>query len=196
MQRISLLETAHTVVQNHLSSGGFAVDATLGNGHDTLFLAQTVGEHGHVFGFDIQSKAVDTTNQRLQQHGLAPRATLYHASHADMLEKIPKSMQGKIQALMFNLGYLPGADKSLITQSASTLQALTASLVLLAKGGVITVMAYPGHTGGDQESETLAAWCADLAKQPEYQVNTLLSMHAHATAPRLFVIRNKSNLLS
>jgi len=186
MQRISLLETAHSIVRTYLNCGGLAVDATLGNGHDTLFLAQTVGENGHVFGFDIQCKALAVTRQRLQQHDMQQRVTLYQASHADMLDKIPQSAHGQIQALMFNLGYLPGADKSLITQSASTLQALNACLALLANRGVITVMAYPGHAGGDQECETLAAWCAELA---EYSVETLLSMHAQAAAPRLFVIR-------
>ncbi len=189
MQRISLLETAHSFVQAHLSTGGLAVDATIGNGHDTLFLAQTVGENGHVFGFDIQTIALNATSQRLQQHGLQQRVTLYHASHADMLDNIPQSAHGHIQALMFNLGYLPGTDKSLITQSASTLQALNAALTLLTKRGVITIMAYPGHTGGDQESETLARWCAEIVKQPEHKVETVLSMHAKATAPRLFVIR-------
>ena len=189
MQRISLLETAHNVVREHLSHGGLAVDATLGNGHDTVFLAQTVGEHGHVFGFDIQSPALAATRRRLQQQGLAHRVSLYHASHADLLEHIPQSAQGRIQALMFNLGYLPGADKSLITQAASTLQALTAALQLLAQPGVITVMAYPGHAGGDEECEMLAAWCAELSGQTAYHVETLLSRHAQTAAPRLFIIR-------
>jgi SAM-dependent methyltransferase len=182
-------------VRTLLSNGGFAVDATLGNGHDTLFLAQTVGENGHVFGFDIQRPALETTQQRLQQHGLQHRVTLYHASHADMLDKIPLAAHGQIQAFMFNLGYLPGADKSLITQSASTILALNACLRLLARRGVITVMAYPGHAGGEQESENLAAWCAELADQPEYSVETLLSTHTQATAPRLFVISKQSILL-
>ena len=195
MQRISLLETAHNVVQAHLSPGGFAVDATIGNGHDTLFLAQTVGETGHVFGFDIQTPALDVTYRRLQQHGVQQRVTLYHASHADMLDNIPQHTHGQIHALMFNLGYLPGADKSLITQTASTLQALQASLSLLAASGIITVLAYPGHTGGDKESETLTAWCAELGQKPEYHVETQLSMHVQAAAPRLFVIRKKPNLL-
>ena len=195
MQRISLLETAHSVVRSHLSAGGFAVDATLGNGYDTLFLAQSVGKNGHVFGFDIQSLALAATRLRLQQYGLQQRATLYHASHADMLDNIPLNVHGKIQALMFNLGYLPGADKNLMTQPTSTLQGLNASLTLLAMRGVITVMAYPGHAGGDQESENVAAWCAELAKQAEFQVETLLSSHAQAIAPRLFVIRKLADLL-
>jgi hypothetical protein len=117
------------------------------------------------------------------------RASLFHASHAEMLNLIPQSLHGQIQALMFNLGYLPGADKNLITQSESTLRALNSALLLMAENSVITVLAYPGHAGGDQETENLTAWCAEPAVQMGFSVETLLSKHDQASAPRLFVIR-------
>jgi hypothetical protein len=193
MTRISLLETAHDIVRRHLTPNAFAVDATLGNGHDTAFLAQCVGEGGRVFGFDVQAQALANTGQRLLQQGLENRAVLFHASHAEMLAHIPEELQGRIRAVMFNLGYLPGAEKTLITQTGSTLAALDAACGLLAEQGVITVLAYPGHAGGDSETLALTDWCGQLPRQ--FQVEIVLSKLDKPTAPRLFVIRKQADLL-
>ena len=188
MPRISLLETAHRIVGAYLVGGSVAIDATLGNGHDLLFLAQAVGERGRVFGFDIQQPAVVSSYRRLLRHDLQRRATLRLASHADMHLKIPEVFRGQIKAVMFNLGYLPGADKAIITQIHSTLSALNAALSLLAPQAVITVLAYPGHQGGDSETRALEDWCNRLDKSI-FNVETIFSSHPQATAPRLFVIR-------
>lgn len=194
MTRISLLETAHDIVRQHLNAGGMALDATIGNGHDTVFLAQCVGETGHVFGFDIQLQALDNTRQRLQQRGLENRVSLFHVSHADIRACLSDKLRGGIRAVMFNLGYLPGGDKTVITQTSSTLDALDAASRLLAKPGVITVLAYPGHVGGDQETEELADWCARLDER-QFKVEIMLSSHEQPNAPRLFVIRKQADLL-
>lgn len=194
MTRISLLETAHEIVRRHLNSGGIAIDATVGNGHDTVFLAQCVGEAGHVYGFDIQTQALDNTRQRLQQRGLEERVTLFHASHAGMQAYIPEKLCAGIQAVMFNLGYLPGADKSVITQTQTTLDALDAAMHLLADHGVITVLAYPGHAGGDQEAEKLVDWCERLDKL-QFKFEIVLSRHPQTSAPKLFVIRKQTDLI-
>lgn len=193
MTRISLLETAHGIVRQHLTQGGIAVDATIGNGHDTVFLAQCVGDSGRVFGFDIQSQALANSRQRLREQGLESRATLFLASHADMPIHIPEALQGRIRACMFNLGYLPGADKTVITRTESTLAALAAACGLLAEQGVITVLAYPGHAGGDSETQALTDWCGRLPRQ--FQVEIVLSNLDKPTAPRLFVIRKQADLL-
>jgi hypothetical protein len=95
---------------------------------------------------------------------------------------------------MFNLGYLPGADKSVITQIDSTLAALNAACRLLAPRAVITVLAYPGHAGGDLETEQLAAWCRQL-DETRFNSEVILSSHDKPSAPRLFVIRKQSDLL-
>lgn len=195
MTRISLLETAHTVINRHMSNGGLALDATIGNGYDTVFLAHQAGAEGHVYGFDIQAVALANTRQRLQACGLVDRTSLFQASHAEMLNFIPETAQGKIQAVMFNLGYLPGADKTLITQSASTLAAVDAACRLLADRGVITVLAYPGHTGGDLETRSLAVWCRQADCMRQFQSEVLFSDHHHDRAPQLFVIRKASYLL-
>jgi predicted methyltransferase len=162
MTRISLAKVAHALIGESLKPGDVAVDATLGNGHDTLFLAHVVGPAGRVYGFDIQDQALDNTRRRLEEHGVAERVTLIQASHADMLEHIPVETHGHIGAIMFNLGYLPGADKRITTQTETTLQAVHVGCALLAAGGIMSLMAYPGHDGGDLESMRLAQCLAEL----------------------------------
>lgn len=194
MTRISLAETAHQLIVEQLKTGDAVIDATLGNGHDALFLAQTIGATGLLFGFDIQETALNNTRERLQSQQIQTAVTLFQASHAEMLALIPSQWHGKIQAIMFNLGYLPGADKTLITQATSTLKALAAANQLLAEQGILTVMAYPGHAGGDDETEQLAAWCQQLDPQ-QFSYQIILSHHPKPTAPRLFVIRKRGYLL-
>lgn len=188
MKRISLAETAHRIILEHLRQGDVVVDATVGNGHDAVFLAESVGNEGQVFGFDVQTQALQITRQRLQQQGLHPRVTLFHASHADMARHIPRELHGGIQAVMFNLGYLPGADKSIITQAQTTTRAVSAACGLLAAPGVITAMAYPGHAGGDEETRCLTQWLQQLDPAC-FTVETVYSQHHRDHAPRLFVIK-------
>lgn len=194
MQRISLLDTAHAIVREHLKPGGTAIDATMGNGHDTVFLAQCVGEQGRIFGFDIQFQALANTRQRLQLLGLENRAILFHASHAEMRQCLPANTAGLVQAIMFNLGYLPGTDKTIITQTQSTLAGLNAACCLLAEYGVITVLAYPGHPGGGHEMQGLADWSLQLNRRV-FQFEIIQSKHHQDKAPQLFVLRKQSNLL-
>jgi predicted methyltransferase len=187
MQHISLVNVAHNLIGETLRPGAIAVDATVGNGHDTVFLLDRVGPSGRVFGFDIQQSAIASTSMKTSADCL----TLIQASHALMDEKIPKQHHGNISAVMFNLGYLPGGDKSIITQTASTLAALTVACRLLADGGVITVMAYPGHTGGDVETEQVNDWCEQLNPE-QFNVRIFYSVGNKDTTPRLFVIGKRS----
>jgi hypothetical protein len=188
MKRISLVNTAHDLIRDILSPGDITVDATVGNGHDTLFLAEQVGPSGHVYGFDIQQAAIDSTLEKFRQTPLSDRLILIHASHAEMSDKIPAHHHGKIRAIMFNLGYLPGGDKSIITLTDSTLSALTTAGRILAVNGIITLLAYPGHQGGDSETDQVKNWCAQLNKQ-QFAVDTMYSAEHKDSAPRLFVIR-------
>jgi len=184
MQRISLLKPAHELIGNTLRVGDIAVDATVGNGHDTAFLAGQVGPSGWVYGFDSQQDAIAATSAKL---GMQARVTLIHAGHADMSAKIPVHLHGKIRACMFNLGYLPGGDKRIITTTDSTLAALTDASRILATGGVITVIAYPGHQGGYKETEQVKNGCGQL-DAGQFNVQAVYSDESNAEAPRLFVI--------
>ncbi len=188
MKRISLVNVAHDLIRNILRPGDNAIDATVGNGHDTLFLAEQIAPSGHVYGFDIQQAAIDSTAEKFRQSPLSDGLTLIHASHADMGKKIPAPLHGNISAIMFNLGYLPGGDKSVITLTDSTLSALTAAARLLAVNGIITLLAYPGHQGGDLETDQVKNWCGQLDTK-QFEVNTLYSTEHKDSAPRLFVIR-------
>lgn len=183
-KRISLSETAHEMVGAQLCTGDVAIDATLGNGHDTLYLARCVGTTGRVYGFDIQEQALQTTRERLRAHGVLERAILCHASHADMTNYV----KHPVQAVMFNLGYLPGADKRIITQTESTLAALASACGLLANQGVMTVMVYPGHVGGAEEANSVEQWLQQLHPK-QYRTQLLFSQYHKPSAPRLFVIR-------
>jgi ubiquinone/menaquinone biosynthesis C-methylase UbiE len=194
MTRISLAEVAHRVVAERLEFGDMAIDATLGNGHDALFLADRVGVDGMVYGFDIQAQAIASSRQRLQHHGMLDRVILFHGSHHQMMEFLPAASHGRIKVVMFNLGYLPGADKSVITETVTTLQAIETACRILMMGGVVTVMAYPGHLGGDLETQQLEAWCRRL-DPISFEFELILSAHHKLTAPRLFVIRKLLDLL-
>jgi len=184
----TLLTHAHTFLRAHLQMGDIAIDATLGNGHDTLFLAQQITLTGLVYGFDIQAQALVATSQRLATAQLSDVCCLFHAGHQNMAKMIPVAQHGKIKAVMFNLGYLPHGDKTLISQAQTTLQALNAARLLLCKTGVISVLAYPGHSGGDTETAQVAQWCQQQALQ-NFAVTVINSEHPKPSAPCLFLLR-------
>jgi hypothetical protein len=187
MNRISLVKEAHNLIKDRLQPGGIAIDATVGNGHDTLFLVEQVMPAGKVYGFDIQQAALDSARSKCGQLSDPECLTLIHASHALMAEKIPGQHHGKISVVMFNLGYLPGGDKSIITCTDSTLQALNSASRLLATGGLITILAYPGHPGGDRETDQVKHWCGQLDTD-QFRVSTVYSMEHKDSAPRLFMV--------
>jgi methylase of polypeptide subunit release factors len=172
---LSVLSFAHKVTAERLAAGGLAIDATVGTGADTLFLARCAGPRGAVYGFDIQPAALALAEERLRlAREEAPSAlspvTLLQQSHAAMAEAVPPQWRGTVSAVMFNLGYLPAgdADKTIITEPESTLAALEAALLLLRPGGIITAVLYPGHEGGGREAAAVEAWAAGLA-QPDAQ---------------------------
>lgn len=184
---ISLVKLAHSLIKNKVKSGDIVIDATLGNGHDTLFLLGLVKPNGKVFGFDIQQTAIDSARSILQDHLFTHCLTLVHASHAKMGDYIPLPYHGKISAVMFNLGYLPGGDKRIITQADSTLVALSCACQLLSASGIITVLAYPGHEGGEVETEQVKNWCLNL-DPGQYQVRQFENHPENPSAPKLFVV--------
>lgn len=182
---LALTKVAHALVGAVLRDGDIAVDATLGNGHDTAFLADRVGASGWVYGFDVQPQALTGTAAGLGDNN---RVTLFNASHAELAARIPAHDHGRIRAVMFNLGYLPGGDKRIITDADSTLTALTAALALLAPDGIVTVIAYPGHAGGDTETERVKDACNRLAPG-EFEVGVYVSDAGNTDAPVLLAIR-------
>jgi predicted methyltransferase len=177
-----LTERAQRAVGNSLRPGDRAIDATIGNGHDTLFLAGRVAPHGQVVGFDIQPQALASAQERLDQACLQHVATLLLCSHEHMAAWVPADWSGNVSAVMFNLGYLPGSDKTLTTQAGSTLPALDQALDLLRIGGLISLLVYRGHDGANEEAAAVQSWLGRLDQR--YDV----AGHA-SPGPTLYLIR-------
>lgn len=140
--------------------GDWVVDATVGHGHDTLFLCGLVGERGGVLGLDVQDSALESARQRVHAAGLGGRVRWACASHATLAACVPPPWRGQVKAVVFNLGYLPGAKTGVRTAAASTLCALESAWSVLAVGGVLAVVAYTGHEGGAEEAEAVRNWMA------------------------------------
>jgi SAM-dependent methyltransferase len=168
--------------------GDVAVDATLGNGNDAAFLASRTGANGHVFGFDVQPSALLSSRKRLEQCGIPEaRFTLFEASHHLMGAALPKHVLGAIAAVVFNLGYLPGGDKSRATGIETTLPALDCALTLLKTGGVLSVTAYRGHPGGMEEADAVRMWMESL-EPGLYEVQQWKAVNRLARAPVLWLV--------
>lgn len=143
---------AHALVGETVVPGDLAIDATCGNGFDTAFLAGLTGESGHVFAFDIQPAAIEATTARLERDNLSSRVTLHTASHGSLKEYLPGDLIGRFRAVMFNLGYLPGSDRTVRTHPQETVPALISGAEVLRDGGIMTVVVYTGHDGGAEEA--------------------------------------------
>lgn len=160
-----ILPFARQLLVQAVGAGDIAVDGTLGNGHDTKFLAELVGETGMVFGFDIQAEAIAATTTRLQESSLKERVTLYHQGHEHILYCIPPHYHGQIRGAIFNLGYLPGGDKSIVTTANTTMAAVEQLLDMMAPEGIIVLVIYHGHEEGARERDELLQYVKHLDQQ-------------------------------
>ncbi len=148
---VDLLTLHKQFLTPHLKAGGVAVDFTMGNGHDTLWLSRQMGENGRVYAFDIQEQAIQSTKALLEKENAPQNYTLIHDSHANVKDYVKE----KICVGMFNLGFLPGGDKSITTLRESTKAAVMAALELLDADGGLLIAVYPGHEEGTLEGQML-----------------------------------------
>ncbi len=160
---IRVTERAQKLATEILRPGDVAVDGTAGKGRDTACLAQAVGPTGHVHAFDIQPEAIASTRNLLEAAGLSDRVSLHLRSHADLTEVLTPAQHGKIGVAIFNLGYLPGGDASIITRPASTDRALRLAFDHLRPGGRLICVAYTGHPGGPEESDIVLKFAEEQA---------------------------------
>lgn len=168
--KTNLVSHAHAFARERYAcaQGRHAVDATAGNGHDTLFLAQLVGENGgRVAAFDIQAEAITATQKRLEKNGFAGLADLFLCGHEKMAEVLPATWRGDVCAIFFNLGYLPRSSHEVKTRAKTTLPALCAAWELLAPGGFISLAVYTRHSGGFEESEKVEKWLNEMRSRAE-----------------------------
>ena len=172
------LEMAHDFLAQVITKDDVVVDATMGNGHDTLFLAKLAKQ---VYAFDIQEQALEKTSQRLQEAGLT-NVELLLQGHETVDQFVTE-----VKAAIFNLGYLPSADKFIITKPHTTIEALDKLCQLLVKGGRIAIMIYYGHEGGDIERDAVLEFVSQLPQQ-EYTATIYRTLNQINNPPFLVMI--------
>lgn len=159
------LTLAKTYWKTLLKPGDIVVDATCGNGNDTLFLSQFLlsDPESAIFAFDVQPEAILNTESLLRKH-LSPdhlkRVLLHRRSHLE-LTAVPYPFSPKL--VVYNLGYLPGGDKLFTTKTETTLESVKMSLQLIADDGAVSITCYPGHEEGFKEEKELLKFAQELS---------------------------------
>jgi hypothetical protein len=183
-----LTAAATSWIEAALFDGALAVDATVGNGYDTLFLAHRVGPKGTVLGFDVQKAALAGARELLKFVGSLDRVSFIHDSHARLTDYLPP--QAAIQGAMFNLGYLPRGNRQIITRPDTTVAALRGILANLAAQGRVTILVYRGHEEGVFEYVKVREFLEQLSEE-EWIVEEFASTSDSPIAPRLFRVQRK-----
>ncbi len=178
---------AHYFLSDLLRPGDRVVDATCGNGNDTLLLARLVGEDGRVWAFDIQPEALEVTSLLLSEHGCRSQVLLTEMGH----ERLSDVVNEPLRAVVFNLGFLPKGERECITLPETTVAALGQAANLLQLGGLLLAAVYPGHAGGDIESLAVEQWAAAL-HPAHFNVWKHRQMNRSAAAPYLLMAERRS----
>ena len=177
---------AAEILRAVLSPGDRAIDATMGNGHDTALLCSLVGPAGRVYAFDVQPAALEATRRRLAEEGSAGQAELFLLGHEHMRETVGEP----VKAIVFNLGWLPGGDHRITTLTETTLPAIRQALALLMPMGVLVICVYPGHPEGEREQEMVTRLLSSLSPR-EYNVLMQQFLNAGAGAPLCFAVQKQ-----
>ena len=159
MKQSQITYWCHEIIRSQARTGGLYIDATMGNGNDTLMLCELAGEAGEVFAFDIQEMAVKNTRERLEKHGVLERAEVLLESHTNMGKY---ASEGTVNCITFNFGYLPGGDHSLATKKDTSIEAIHEGLRLLKKGGMLSLCIYSGGDTGFEEKDGILEELEDL----------------------------------
>lgn len=169
-----------------INKGDVVVDGTMGNGNDTVFLAELVGDLGKVYAFDVQETAVKNTEEKMTKKGFSKRVELINDGH----ENMDKYISEELSLVMFNLGYLPKAEHVITTRADTTLIALKKSLHLLKKSGVVILIVYYGHEEGKVERAALEEYLKDL-DQKKYNVAKMSFINQIHNPPMLIVVEKR-----
>lgn len=182
------LKFSHEVLKDTIITGDHVIDATIGNGNDTLLLAQLVGPYGKVYGFDIQDEAIKTTEDKLLLTGQRPQVQLINDGHENIDQYLEENEI--ISAVTFNLGYLPKGDKSITTKPETTLTAIKKALKYLRRQGILSIMVYSGHEGGLEEKEAVDSLVSQLP-QKEYNVLMYKFINQVNLPPYLYIVEKR-----
>lgn len=161
----SVLKITNNLIEEYVDEGMSVVDCTMGNGNDTVLLAEKVGTSGSVVAFDIQQIALDNTYLKLKEKDLLSRVELILDGH----ENIDMYITEEVDLAIYNLGYLPRGDKKITTNFKTTIESIGKNLKLLKKNGLLLIVAYPGHETGLREKNLLERYLSDL-DQRRYNV--------------------------
>lgn len=184
---INATHLAKTILDNCINIGDIVVDATVGNGHDTEYLANKVGKQGKVYGFDVQELAINNTKDKLEKIRLLERVNLILDGH----ENIDKYIKENISCAVFNLGYLPKGDHSLITKPETTILGIKKVLSILKKNGIISITMYTGHEGGIDEKNAIEEFVSSL-DQKYFSVLKCDFINQKNNPPQLILIEKKN----
>lgn len=155
---VNTIKFTKDIINRNVKSGDICVDCTIGNGNDILFLADTVGRKGKIYGFDIQDIAIKITSKKLKDKNLDENIILIKDSH----ENISKYIEEEVDLFIYNLGYLPRGNKNIKTNKKSTIKSLEVSLQLLRNNGIILITCYTGHDGGMEEKNAIEDFLVKL----------------------------------
>lgn len=184
-KRYQITEYCHHFLKEHIQENDRCIDATAGNGCDTVFLCEQVGTGGKVYAFDIQKQALEHTRERLQSAGCDDRAVLILAGH----EKMAEYVKEEVEAIIFNFGYLPGGDHQIATKAETSLLAIRQGMELLRPGGVMSLCVYSGGDTGYEERKQILQFLKELDSNRWLVIATeYLNRKNHPPMP-IFVIR-------
>ena len=204
---------AMEIVGQYVKPGDIVIDGTMGNGHDTLALAKLVGPDGTVIAFDVQPMALEHTRALLEENGVTveiegteeafdrANVRLILDSNANMrnyvtvgtVDAVDGTADGKqpeIAAILFNLGYLPGGDKTVTTTREETLRAVGEAVNLVKPGGLVCAVLYSGHQQGAEEKEALLAWAKELSAK-QFHVAYISMWNQKKCPPEILLITRK-----
>lgn len=185
---IQILDFVKYVSNTALEDARCVIDATIGNGQDTLWLA-TVAQNAQIYGFDIQKDALLNTKKRFAEASVSMHHVhLMHDSHANMKEYV----QGDVDFIIFNFGYLPGGDKTITTKKETTLKAIKEGLELLKQGGVMVLVMYPGHPEGAVE-QTAVKQMIEQFSWTHFRVYCYKIMNNTKKPPVAYIIQKMMN---
>ena len=195
MKRYQFLTSIHPIIDRYIERfimpESTVIDATLGNGQDTLKIAQRLGPKGRLYSFDIQKEAIERSQQLLEEADIKlPQIELIHDSHIHFDRYLaPKE---HVDFIIYNLGYLPRGDKSITTVAESTLQSVKAGLLRLKPYGVMVIAVYHGHEAGKEERDQLAQYLSTL-DQRQYHVFCQQFINQKNNPPFLYLIERAYN---
>ena len=184
----NIVQITHQLILDHVKVGDCVLDATIGRGYDTAFLAQLVGPSGQVYGFDIQPQALQATQERLKALNLGENVHLFQASNAK-LDKI-LGPQISFDCVIFNLGYLPKGDKTLTTHAESSCQAIQQCLHRLKPNALLLIASYIGHPGGQEEYQAIQHFLSQI-DQKQFSCGQFEFINQKNQPPKLFIIERR-----